>query len=158
MRKLLSGGLAILAGVVATPAPSSLHGETTAPVADYRQDSRYSRLMKFFEKYKCPVQNYAGVFLEAADRNELDWRLLPSLSFVESAGGKAAPFNNLFGWQSGKAHFASITTGIQMVGYQLAHARAYKSKSLDAMLTTYNPTGDYAQRVRAVMAQIAPAQ
>lgn len=158
MRKLLSGGLAIFAGVVATPAPSSLHGETTAPVADYRQDSRYSRLMKFFGKYECPIKNYAGVFLEAADRNELDWRLLPSLSFVESAGGKAAPFNNLFGWQSGKAHFASIASGIQTVGFQLAHGRAYRAKSLDGVLATYNPTGNYAQRVKAVMAQIAPAQ
>ena len=158
MKKLLSGGFAIFAGVVSLPAPSSLHGEQINRVADYRQDPRYMRLFSFFSKAGSPAKNYSEVFLEAADRNQLDWRLLPSLSFVESGGGKAAPNNNMFGWQSGKARFASLAAGIHAVGYQLAHARAYKAKSLDRLLATYNPLGNYAQRVKAVMAQIAPAQ
>ena len=158
MKKLLSGGFAIFAGMVSLPAPASLHGETTAPKADYRHDPRYSRLINFFTKAGSPAKNYSEVFLEAADRNRLDWRLLPSLSFIESAGGKVAPHNNMFGWQSGKAHFASLAASIQAVGYQLAHAKAYRAKNLDRLLATYNPIGNYAQRVKAVMAQIAAAQ
>jgi hypothetical protein len=157
MNKLLSGGLAVLAGMVSLPAPGSLRAEK-APIADHREDPRYVRLMKFFSKFECPVRFYVGEFLEAADKNKLDWRLLPSLSFVESGGGKAAPHNNLFGWQSGKARFASLAASIQTVGYQLAHAPAYRKKNLDRLLDTYNPTGTYARRVKAVMAQIAPAQ
>ena len=76
---------------------------------------------------------------EAADHNALDWRLLPSLSYVESTGGKSARHNNLFGWDSGRAHFPSPIAGIHTVGYYLSHSDLYKDKALDKLLATYNP-------------------
>ena len=45
-------------------------------------------LRNFFDKYKCPITNLAGAFIEAADRHGLDWRLLPSIVFLETGGGK----------------------------------------------------------------------
>jgi hypothetical protein len=98
------------------------------------------------------------MFLEAADRNSLDWRLLPSISWVESTGGKAAPHNNMFGWDSGRAHFASPVAGIDEVSYKLAHSAPYRAKDLDTVLAIYNPNADYAKRVKSVMRRIAPVQ
>ncbi len=96
----------------------------------------------------------AEVFLEAADAYELDWRLLPSLSFVETTGGKAARNNNWFGWDSGRTKFTSAAAGIHAVGYSLANAGAYRGKSLDGLLATYNPRPEYVKAVKAVMRTI----
>jgi hypothetical protein len=154
MRKLLSGGLAVFTGVVSLPSPGSLHGETKAPVADHR----LARLRAFFGKSDCPAAAYSAEFLVAADRYSLDWRLLPSISYVESTGGKSARNNNLFGWDSGRAVFASASQAIHEVGYRLTHSHLYRSKSIDQLLAIYNPSGRYAAKVKSIMAQIAPAQ
>lgn len=154
MRKLLSSGLAVFAGMVSLPAPGSMHGEQRAPIAD----QRLARLRAFFGKCECPAKAYSTDFLAAADRYALDWRLLPSISFVESTGGKAGRNNNLFGWKSGRASFRSARAGIREVGYRLTHSHLYRSKKLDQLLAIYNPSGDYAQKVKTVMAQIAPTQ
>jgi len=124
------------------------------PVADHR----LAQLQAFFGKSDCPAKEYSDDFLVAADRNNLDWRLLPSISYVESTGGKSAKNNNMFGWDSGRATFPTARQGIHEVGYRLKHSHLYRSKNLDQMLATYNPDGEYAQKVKSVMAQIAPVQ
>jgi hypothetical protein len=144
MRRLLTGGLVVFAGMVTLPervSPQQWH-RTSAP--DYRDDPRLESLRRFFQKGDCPAQAYSQAFLEAADIYELDWRLLPSISFIESTGGKVAPNNNMFGWDSGRAQFDSPTAGIHKVGYQLAHSER-----------TYNPNAEYAQKVKRVMRHIA---
>ncbi|MBZ5576748.1 MAG: hypothetical protein LAP40_09340 [Acidobacteriia bacterium] len=98
------------------------------------------------------------MFLEAADRNDLDWRLLPSISFIESTGGKAAPNNNMFGWDSGRAEFPSAVASIHTVGYRLGHSHLYRDKDVDGILATYNPNAEYAERVKSVMRQISPSE
>lgn len=158
MRKILSGGLAIFAGVVSVPAPGSLHAER-APTSQRRQaDTRLERLKAFFGKFNCPAKEYSGDFIVAAERYDLDWRLLPSISYLESEGGKTAKNNNLFGWDCGRASFSSAVAGIHEVGRRLARSNRYRSKNLDQLLATYNPVGDYAQKVKSVMQRIAPAQ
>ena len=154
MRKLFSSGLAVFAGVMSLPAPGLLHGEQKAPVAD----QRLARLQAFFGKSDCPAKAYSDDFLAAADRYDLDWRLLPSISYVESTGGKSTRNNNLFGWDSGRAIFRTARQGIHEVGYSLTHSHLYRSKNIDQLLATYNPSSEYAQKVKSVMAQIAPAQ
>src|SRR5579863_6934967 len=156
MRKLLSSGLVVFAGVVSPVAIS--HRQDTPPPPDTRKDHRFEALRRFFEKSDCPAQRYSAEFLAAADQNELDWRLLPSLSFVETGGGKNAPNNNFFGWASGRARFSSPTEGIRKVGYTLANSGTYRDKDLDALLTTYNPRGRYAEVVKSVMRQISPEE
>lgn len=160
MRKFLRGGLAFMTGIVSLPAPGSLHPERKpAPAPERRAfDARLEKLKAFFGKWNCPAKDYSRVFIEAADRYELDWRLLPSISYLESTGGKAAKNNNLFGWKSGRAGFASATQSIHEVGRRLGRSRLYRSKNLDQLLATYNPTGDYAQKVKSIMQSIAPAQ
>jgi hypothetical protein len=73
---------------------------------------------------------------------------------VESTCGKLARNNNLFGWDSGRTDFPSMTAGIHQVGYRLANSRFYKNKELNELLVTYNPNAGYADRVKSVMERI----
>lgn len=174
IRKICSG-LIVIAGIVslpgavsqhqaelpqhaAPPAPSAPAARTATAAATRRTDPRLICLQKFFAQANCPALKLADVFLEAADDYHLDWRLLPSLSYVETGGGKAAYNNNLFGWASGKAHFDNLAAGIHQVGFQLSHRRPYRHKNVAQILAIYNPRPEYAQRVTAVMRQIAPTE
>lgn len=156
MMKLITSGV-FVAGMAAVPVALSPHPPLT-PAPEYRSDPRLETLRTFFHVAECPAEEYAAAFLEAADYNDLDWRLLPSLSFVESTGGKFARDNNLFGWDSGRAHFPSPVAGIHAVGYRLSHSDLYKDKELDEILSTYNPNIEYARRVKSVMRRIAPSE
>jgi hypothetical protein len=157
MKQLLFGGLAIFAGLVSLPADVSMYQERHPAVPDYRQDPRLESLKRFFRRTGCPVQPLSHVFLQVADRYKLDWRLLPSISFIESTGGKAARNNNLFGWDGGRAKFASVSAGIHTVGFRLAHSKLYRNKDLDEILSTYNPYPDYPRKVKSVMRRISPS-
>ena len=158
MIRLVSSGLAFLAGMVFLPTGVSLQQTQQHPAPEYRNDPRLSRLKSFFSRAGCPAAAYARIFLEAADDYALDWRLLPSISFLESTGGKAAPRNNIFGWNSGRAAFESPQAAIHEVGYTLAHSRLYRDKDLDSLLTTYNSDPSYADRVKWVMRRISPSE
>jgi hypothetical protein len=156
MRKLFAGGLFVM-GVASVPVALSPGQTLHHPVRDYGNDPRLHTLRSFFRRWGCPAERYCPTFIEAADTYKLDWRLLPSISFVESTGGKAAPNNNLFGWDSGRAQFSSPAAGIHAVGYQLSHSERYRAKTLDGLLATYNPNPDYVQLVKSVMRRIHPS-
>src|SRR3954447_12371667 len=156
MLKLLSGSLFVF-GMVSVPVALSPFS-SPAPAPDYRNDPRLETLRTFFRKAACPAEKYAAAFLEAADHYELDWRLLPSLSYVESTGGKSARNNNIFGWDSGRAQFRSPIAGIHEVGYRLANSLLYKDKELDSLLATYNPNIEYAEKVKSIMRRISPSE
>jgi len=157
MKKLITSGMFVV-GMVSLPVSLSHTQSRPVQPTEYNQDPRLETLRNFFRKADCPAANYAEAFLEAADAYELDWRLLPSLSYVESTGGKSAPFNNLFGWDSGRAHFASPMASIHAVGYRLAHSYLYKDKELDSLLATYNPNLNYVEKVKSVMRRISPSE
>ena len=132
---------------------------TTVRVLDQpRVDRRLFALRRFFERIACPVREYSELFIDVADLYHLDWRLLPSLSYVESGCGKAVHNNNLFGWDSGRAVYESPASSIRQVGYCLAHSRLYRWKDVDALLAAYNGDPDYAFAVKSIMQRIAPAR
>ena len=158
MRKLLSTGLVIFAGVASTPVSKTFEAPVSTTSPDYRTDPRFQALRNFFERFDCPALAYSREFLEAADDYNLDWRLLPSISYVESTGGKTAPHNNLFGWDSGRAQFTSPAAGIYVVAYRLAYSGLYRDKGLNEVLATYNPIAEYAPKVKSIMRQIAPSE
>jgi hypothetical protein len=157
MRKILSGGL-VMFGMASLPVVLSPRQIQRASAPDYRLDPRYAALHQFFDKGSCPASRYAGEFLDVADTYALDWRLLPSISYVESTGGKAGRNNNIFGWDSGRAQFSTPASGIYTVGYRLAHSGLYRDKSLDEVLTTYNRDAAYGRKVKSVMRRIAATQ
>ncbi|MBV9508500.1 MAG: glucosaminidase domain-containing protein [Acidobacteriia bacterium] len=158
MRKLFFFGLAAFAGMACLPGHISTKQTQLVVAPQYEGDPRLEALVRFFQKGACPAWRYARTFLEAADRYALDWRLLPSISFIESTGGKAAPNNNLFGWDSGRAQFRSARAGIHEVGYRLAYSALYRDKDTDGILATYNPNAEYAAKVKSVMRSIAPRE
>src|ERR1017187_9439293 len=153
MLRMITSGMFVV-GMVTGPV-TFCPRQSPAPAPDYRNDPRLETLRKFFRTSECPAEKYAEAFLEAADHNALDWRLLPSLSFVESTGGKSGLYNNIFGWDSGHAHFPSPIAGIHAVGYRLSHSDLYKHKKLDKLLATYNPDIEYARKVKSVMRRIS---
>jgi len=143
--------VSLMAGpfVATSPAP-------TGDEAAEKQDPRLVRLEKYFEEKQCPVKPLAREFVAAADRHQLDWRLLPSIAVVESSGGKAFHNNNIFGWDNGDHRFVSVKESIHTVAERLANSRHYRNKPLDKILTTYNPVPGYQKRVTDVMEDLGP--
>jgi len=121
-----------------------------------RIDPRAAQLRDFFDRHQSPASRLAATFLHAADQHRLDWRLLPSIAFVESSGGKAYRANNILGWGNGDIGFHSIETGIHTVAERLANSSYYRGKSIEEKLRTYNPVPGYPERVKAVMNQLSP--
>ena len=120
-------------------------------------DPRTVRLGRFLAKLHCPVANLAKDFISAADKNKLDWRLLPSISIIESGGGKAARNNNIFGWGNGNLKFSSVKAGLQEVAFKLGRSPLYRNRDSAGKLKVYNPDEEYAMRVIDVMNRISPA-
>lgn len=157
MTKSFSRGLVLAAGLLASPAvadPDPIAAETIS-----RKDPRWILVKQFFLENGAPAHLYAEDFLIAADRNGLDWRLLPSLSIVESGGGREARNNNMFGWDNCRVHFQTVKEGIYRVASRLKYSSLYRSKtSVDQILWTYNPRKEYTRKVRALMAQLGPLE
>jgi hypothetical protein len=138
--------------VPANPPPPS-DAKTQSPA---RPDPRTLRLRTFFAKLRCPVEYLAQDFIEAADDNQLDWRLLPSISVVESGGGKAARNNNIFGWNNGNQFFPTLRAGINQVAFKLGKSSLYRDRDSDGKLRIYNPDENYVHLVLDVMNRISP--
>ena len=118
-------------------------------------DTRCDALVKFFKKYGSPLGKYAGDFLLAADKHHLDWRLLPSISMVESSGGKYYSYSNVFGWNCGRARFRSISAGIHYVAAQFGTSSIYAGKDTRGILRQYNPARSaYPKKVMRFIEQI----
>ena len=148
------------AGLLAVPATVSGQikpAVVTQPTVLQEDDARLPRLRRFFLERKSPLTRLAADFLHAADRYALDWRLLPSLSMVESDGGRAQKRNNIFGWNSGRSGFPSVEAAIDIVAAKLGTSKLYRNKDLDRLLRTYNPNPKYAERVKSVMQTIGDA-
>ncbi len=144
----------LVAGLMAVPAMVSVQQYQAQARVD-RNDPRLQRLQQFFAARDCPLEDAAEDFLVAADQNELDWRLLPSISMVESSGGKDYRNNNVLGWDSCRERFPSVRAGIHYVAAQLANSKRYRDKDLDEKLQTYNPLPEYPRRIKAVMRALA---
>jgi hypothetical protein len=156
MKKLFSKGL-VIAGMLSAPVAITMSELPTA-AEEYRNDPRLESLRKFFQQGDCPAQHLSEEFLRAADQNNLDWRLLPSISLVESGGGREVRNHNLFGWDGGKAMFPSERAGIHNVAGRLANSKRYRDKGVDEILRVYNPNAEYPGIVKSVMRRISPTE
>jgi hypothetical protein len=113
-------------------------------------------LRQFLGRLHCPVRDLAEEFVHAADDNDLDWRLLPSISIIESGGGKAYKNNNVMGWANGDRSFPTIRAGIHHVAFRLGKSFIYRNRSTDEKLHLYNPDENYPAKVEDVMRRISP--
>ena len=152
----------MMAGLILLPITMRLEKAADAkplPVTPPRpanSDPRTDRLKSFLARLHCPVTNMAEEFIHAADDNQLDWRLLPSISVVESGGGKAYKNNNIFGWNNGTQLFPTIRAGINEVAFKLGKSPLYRHRDVLGKLRVYNPDQSYASSVLQVMNRISP--
>lgn len=153
MKTTLSRTAVMVAGLLATNVTLSPSQHFQPPTYDF--DPRLLILQEFFEHRGSPIDHLAKDFLLAADHYQLDWRLLPSISVVESGGGKDFKNNNIFGWDNGRQKFTSVRAGIHAVAERLSRSKLYKNKDLDEILATYNPSAEYSALVKSVMARLA---
>ncbi len=130
--------------------------KATSRVAPRPADPRTERLKNFFSSLHCPVSYLSADFIHAADENGLDWRLLPSISVIESGGGKAYKNNNIFGWANGDYLFSTLNAGIHEVAYKLGRSPLYRNRDVPGKLHLYNPNEEYATNVMTVMNRISP--
>lgn len=118
-----------------------------------------------FAKYDMPLRGMGMKMVEEAEKNGLDWRLIPAIAVRESTGGKfeckKVP-NNAFGWGSCKIGFKSNEEAIETVARNLGGnnpktARYYGDKTTIEILRAYNPPSvvpRYAEQVISIMNEI----
>lgn len=128
MRKLIWLAVFILTALIIIAYPSfanASEGKEAASSADIfmgqTPDPNIERLRRFLASYDSPLANYAPVFVEKASRYNLDWKLIPAITGVESTFGKAIPFNsyNAYGWANGEYSFKSWGESIEVVAKTL---------------------------------------
>jgi hypothetical protein len=118
------------------------------------QDQRIFRLEAFFKAYNCPAPLHVDEYLHAADIYQIDYRMLPAISLLETTCGSYERQNNRWGWDSAQSGFSSVAAGIHYIASQLAENPYYKGKSLEQKLWMYNPDRQYVAQIRRLMRQI----
>lgn len=104
MGKILIISLIIvnLAGFISTGQEWADDEKTTEPaitIESRELDSRAEILAAYFAQYNSPLEYHAQDFIDAADSYNVDWRLVPAISGVESTFGKFIPGGyNAWGW------------------------------------------------------------
>jgi hypothetical protein len=96
---------------------ASIKTESYADSYDYRVET----LRNFLNKYNSPLAPFARDLVSYADANGLDYRLVASISGVESTFGKNIPKNsfNAYGWNNGNHSFTSWQNSIKVVSTSL---------------------------------------
>jgi len=119
----------------------------------------------YFSERKMPLEGTGMKMVLEAEKNNLDWRLLPAIAIRESTGGKNSckkAENNPFGWNSCKVGFETIDQAIETVAKNLGGnnpktAHHYDDKTTLEILRAYNPPSvvpKYAQQVISIMKSI----
>lgn len=87
------------------------------PSVEIKKDERVGKLENFFAKQKSPLQNYAEALVKTADKYDIDYRLLPAISGVESTFAKFYIYGtfNAYGWAGGLYKFTSWENSFEVV-------------------------------------------
>ena len=115
-----------------------------------------------------PLEGYGMKMVLEAEKNGLEWRLIPAISVIESTGGKFAckkVTSSFLGWGSCRINFESHDKAIEIVAWNLGGNNPktdhyYANKTIKGILETYNPPSivpNYAAKVMKVMEDIGPA-
>jgi len=117
----------------------------------------------FFASYDAPLEGHGMKFVVEAEKNDIDWRLLPAIAMRESTGGKQAckkAENSVFGYGSCKISFRSIDDSIEVVAKSLGGnnpgtAKHYDGKTTLQILKKYNSViPSYTKQVVKIMKMI----
>lgn len=136
-------------------------GTLTATIE--KQDMRLTVVRDFFSNYKSDLLPYAEEVIKAADKYDLDYRLIPAIAMQESNLCKKAPKNSHNCWGFGiygkkVTRFDNYKETINTVTKTLAHQ--YKAKGLNTpeeIMSRYTPSsnGAWAYSVNHFMKQLS---
>lgn len=109
------------------------------------KDARALIIENFFKRHKAPLADFGDVFIKVAEKNELNWRLLPAIAMQESNGGKRVikdsynPFG--YGIYGDKVkRFESWEAAIERVGRGLKEDYVNEGlKTPDQIMAKYTP-------------------
>ena len=88
-----------------------------APKVSTKPDYRVKALQNIFKKYNSPLVDYAPLYVKYADKYSVDWKLLPSISGLESSFGQflmPGSYNG-YGWGGGYIYFKDWEDGIDTI-------------------------------------------
>lgn len=118
--------LPLVAAVVLNVASNSVSGGTdtsvlTKELVRAQEVKKVRALEKFFESYKSPLKAHSKTFVAVAEKYNMDYRLLPAISCMESSCGKnlIEGSYNPFGWGiygSNAIYFKNYDEAIETVG------------------------------------------
>ncbi len=126
-----------------------------------KKDNRANILKKFLQSYNSPLADNAQTFIEQADIYELDWRLVASISGVESTFGKQIPNNsyNAWGWGiygDNVIYFSSFDEAIKIIskGLKENYIDKWGAQDVYQIGKFYAASPTWAQRVDYFMGKI----
>lgn len=118
----------------------------------------------YYKARNMPLYGYGRKMVEEAEKNDLDWRLIPAISVIETTGGRhlcknPKAGNNPFGWGSCKIGFKSFDEAIEKIALNLGGnnpktAHHYDGKTTLEIINKYNPSSivpDYSKKIFKVM-------
>lgn len=124
-------------------------------------EKKVAILTYFLKDRNSPLIPFARTFVEEAEKNELDYRLVPAISGVESSFGKAIPSNsyNAYGWANGDYFFKSWEDGIITVTKTLneKYKKGWGAQTVEEIGRYYAASPTWASRVIFFMEQIEVA-
>lgn len=114
---------------------------------------KVERVRAFYARWNAPMADHADYIVTVSEQFGLDWRLIPSISIVESSGGKFCfkPYN-FAGW--GKMGFNNFEEAIYTVAAGLASG--YRTSNPYAIAPKYNTVtpSSWANKVSYLMTQV----
>jgi hypothetical protein len=129
---------------------------------DSARQAKADAIDTYFKEHNMPLAGTGMKMVIEAEKNDLDWRLLPAIAARESTGGRNACIkvkNNAFGWGSCKIGFKSDDEAIETVARNLGGnnpntAFHYDNKTTKEILRAYNPPSivpKYVEQVISIM-------
>jgi len=126
------------------------------------RDGRTENLRDFFARYNSPLEPFSNKLIEASEKYDLDYRLLPAIAMQESNLCKKAPSNSYNCWGFGiygkkVISFSGFEEAIEAVAKTLS--KDYKAIGLvtpEQIMTKYTPSnnGSWAYAVSHFMNQL----
>lgn len=129
------------------------------------REEKAAKIDTYFSERNMPLAGNGMKMVLEAEKNNIDWRLIPAIAVRESTGGRHACKSvtySPFGFGSCKINFKSWDHAIEIVATNLGGnnprtAKAYGGKTTRGKLEAYNPPSvvpTYADEVFAIMNKI----
>jgi hypothetical protein len=115
-------------------------------------NKKVSNIKTYLSKRGAPLANYAEEFVKAADKYDIDYRLVAAISIIESSGGEHT-FRQYNAWGWGKSGFDSWKDGIWSVSKGLSKYYASGRTTPQTIAPSYCPpsASEWARKVSYVM-------